>query len=108
MTQSTSYHPAPVPDPAALRAAILDRLNASGRGKSISPSDVARALVGSDEKQWSQLMKPLRAVAVEMAKAGEIEIRRKGRIADPSDFRGVYRLALPGSETESESGKDMA
>ena len=40
-------------------------------------------------------MKPLRAVAVDMAKAGELEIRRKGKIMDPSNFRGVYRLALP-------------
>ncbi|MBC7284000.1 DUF3253 domain-containing protein [Hoeflea sp.] len=99
MTQSTSSRPAPLP--ASLRAAILELLNASGQGKSISPFDAARALVGSDEKQWSRLMKPLRAVAVEMAKAGEIEIRRKGKIVDPADFRGVYRLALPGSESES-------
>jgi hypothetical protein len=39
----------------------------------------------------------LRAVAVEMAKAGELVILRKARPVDPSDFRGVYRLALPGS-----------
>ncbi len=104
MTQSTSSRPVPVPDPAALRAAILDLLNASGADKSISPFDAARALVGSDEKQWSRLMKPLRAVAVEMAKAGELEIRRKGKIVDPADFRGVYRLALPGPEI----GQDTA
>jgi len=114
VTQSTSSRPAPVPDPAALRAAILDLLNAGGPGKSISPFDAARALVGSDEKQWSRLMKPLRAVAVEMAKAGEIEIHRKGGIVDPADFRGVYRLALPGSVSDSDSdsdsvsGKDIA
>ena len=42
-------------------------------------------------------MKPLRAIAVEMAKAGELEIRRKNKPVDPSSFRGVYRLALPAS-----------
>lgn len=81
--------------PGALRAAILDLLTALEPGKSISPFDAARALVGSDERQWSRLMKPLRAVAVEMATAGEIEIRRKGKAVDPANFRGVYRLALP-------------
>ncbi|OCW56607.1 hypothetical protein AWJ14_16840 [Hoeflea olei] len=75
---------------------ILDLLSKAGPGKSISPSDAARALAGSDERQWSRLMKPLRQVAIEMARAGEIEIRRKGKTVDPGDFRGVYRLALPG------------
>jgi hypothetical protein len=85
------------PDRAALRAAILDLLESREAGKSISPTEAARALAGSDERQWSRLMKPLRAVAVEMAKAGELVILRKARPVDPSDFRGVYRLALPGS-----------
>jgi hypothetical protein len=40
-------------------------------------------------------MKPLRAVAIDMAKAGELQILRKNKPANPSDFRGVYRLALP-------------
>lgn len=85
--------------PDALRTTILDLLAALEPGKSISPFDAARALVGSDERQWSRLMKPLRAIAVDMAKAGEIEIRRKGKPVDPSNFRGVYRLALPASGT---------
>ena len=85
--------------PDTLRTAILDLLGALEPGKSISPFDAARALVGSDERQWSRLMKPLRAVAVEMAKAGEIEIRRRGKPVDPAGFRGVYRLALPAPKT---------
>lgn len=83
-------------DRAALRAAILELLESKEAGKSISPTEAARALAGSDERQWSRLMKPLRTVAIEMAKAGELVILRKSRPADPSDFRGVYRLALPG------------
>lgn len=81
--------------PVALRAAILDLLAAREPGKSICPSEAARRLAGADERQWRLLMKPLRAIAVEMAKQGEIEIRRKGKRADPDSFRGVYRLALP-------------
>ncbi|WP_244447143.1 DUF3253 domain-containing protein [Hoeflea sp. BAL378] len=94
--------------PSVLRAAILDLLRLAGPGKSISPSDAARALAGSDEQQWSRLMKPLRTVAVEMAKEGEIEIRRKGKTVDPSGFRGVYRLALPGPQSSPEPGQDTA
>lgn len=82
-------------DPASLRAAILDLLKQKPEGKSISPTEAARSIAGPDEQQWSRLMKPLRAVAIEMAKAGELQILRKNKPANPSDFRGVYRLALP-------------
>lgn len=89
MTQSPSF------SREALRATILDLLESPEAGKSISPTEAARALAGADERQWSRLMKPLRSVAIEMAKAGELVILRKARPVDPSDFRGVYRLALP-------------
>ena len=108
MIKSSFHRQVPVPGPAALRAAILDLLDAAGPAKSISPFDAARALVGSDERQWSRLMKPLRAIAIEMAKAGEIEIRRKGKTVDPSDFRGVYRLALPGNGAGHDNGQETA
>ncbi|MCY0094812.1 DUF3253 domain-containing protein [Hoeflea ulvae] len=97
MTSRSSHAPASH-GPAALRTAILDLLNAMEPGKTISPFDAARALVGSDEQKWSRLMKPMRSVAVDMAKAGEIEIRRKGKAVDPASFRGVYRLSLPATK----------
>jgi len=97
LTQSPSKSPSSSHGPEALRSAILDLLAAREPGKTICPSEAARALAGSDERQWSRLMKPLRAIAVEMAKAGELEIRRKNKPVDPSSFRGVYRLALPAS-----------
>ncbi|MEM5473101.1 DUF3253 domain-containing protein [Hoeflea sp. AS60] len=98
MTQSRSHAPE------ALRAAILDMLNDDKARKSISPTEVARALAGSDEQQWSRLMKPLRAVAIDMAKTGELVILRKNKPADPTDFRGVYRLALPTDVTSDTGG----
>ena len=79
---------------ADIRITINEHLAKAGAGKTISPSDVARAMAGKDEKAWSLLMKPLRRVCIAMAKDGEIEIRRKGKVADPDGFRGVYRLAL--------------
>ena len=49
-------------------------------------------------------MKPLRAVAVEMAQNGEIVILRKNKPADPTAFRGVYRLALPDTGMKTDGG----
>ena len=93
MTQPKTY------SPEELRKAILDLLKSQQPGKSISPTEAARSLTGSDERQWSRLMKPLRTVAVEMAKNGEIVILRKGKPADPAAFRGVYRLGLAPAHT---------
>ncbi len=42
-------------------------------------------------------MTPIRHAAVRLMKQGRIVILRKGRAVDPDDFRGVYRIALPGS-----------
>jgi hypothetical protein len=38
---------------------------------------------------------PIRRAAVALAHAGRLVIYRKGKPADPDDFRGVYRLGLP-------------
>ncbi|MEP0520343.1 MAG: DUF3253 domain-containing protein [Hyphomicrobiales bacterium] len=74
-------------------AKILELVSARGSNESICPSEVARALVGSDEKEWRLLMKPIRARAVELAQNDKIQIRRKGKRADPESFKGVYRLS---------------
>jgi hypothetical protein len=34
-------------------------------------------------------------IAVRLAEEGKLVILRKGKIADPHDFRGVYRLSQP-------------
>lgn len=74
-----------------VRDAILSLVAARGPGKTICPSEAARAV--SDDK-WRKLMPDVRAEAVRLAKAGEIAIYRKGRPVDPADFKGVYRLGL--------------
>lgn len=83
------------PDHLAITEAIEAALASRKDGKTICPSEVARALAGSDEKNWRRLMKPIRAEAVRLADAGRLDIRRKGKTVDPHDFRGVYRLAAP-------------
>lgn len=62
---------------------------------SVSPDEVARAIAGTDPKAWSRLMPAIRRVAIGLADAGTISIRRKGKPADPHDFKGVYRLGPP-------------
>lgn len=66
-----------------------------GADKSLCPSEVARSLAGSDEKEWRKLMKPIRAEAVRLATNGQIAITRKGKPVDPMDFKGIYRITLP-------------
>ncbi|MFK8035798.1 MAG: DUF3253 domain-containing protein [Hyphomicrobiales bacterium] len=79
--------------PDQIDAKILELVHARGKEKTICPSEVARALAGSNEKEWRLLMKPIRARAIALAQVERIEIRRKGKLADPENFKGVYRLA---------------
>jgi hypothetical protein len=70
-----------------VRAAILDLALQRGRGKSLCPSEVARALAAD----WPPLMAEVRAVAAEMP---EIVVMQKGREVDPLTVRGPIRLRL--------------
>jgi hypothetical protein len=72
----------------AVEAEILRQTAARGSEKSICPSEVARALA----EDWRPWLPRVRAAAVALAKAGRIDILRKGKPVDPADFRGVYRL----------------
>ncbi len=72
---------------------LLDLVAVRGAGKTICPSEVARALGGPHPEGWSPLMQPVRRVAVRLMKEGRVRILRKGRaVEDPDDFRGIYRL----------------
>ena len=70
-----------------------------GPDKTVCPSEVARAIAGSDEKKWRLLMAPIRIEAVALAGEGKLTIRRKGRIVDPANFKGVYRLGPGGADS---------
>lgn len=78
-----------------IRETIEAMVAERGVGKTVCPSEVARAIAGQDEKAWRLLMAPIRAEAVAMAGEGRLTIRRKGRVVDPSDFKGIYRLGTP-------------
>ena len=79
-------------DPIAARLMELAALR--GPAKTICPSEVARSIAGSNEKEWRLLMKPIRAEAVRLAHEGRVELRRKGKRVDPDAFRGIYRIAI--------------
>jgi hypothetical protein len=79
-------------EPTSIEAEILRQVELRGGGKSICPSEVARALRPDD---WRPLMKPVRAAAVRLAVDGRLEITKKGKPVDPRDFKGVVRLRRP-------------
>ena len=82
------------PDTAALplEDAILETLMRAGSG-TLSAPEIAHAI--APEGDWHGLLMPIRRAAVTLAQAGRLVIYRKGKPADPNDFRGVYRLGLP-------------
>jgi hypothetical protein len=79
------------PDRPAIQAEIL-RQTAARPGKSICPSEVARALL---PEGWQALMTPVRQAAVALARDGQVEVLRKGKPADLDELRGVIRLRAP-------------
>ena len=83
------------PDSRDIEATILRLIAERGPGKTLDPAEVARALGGGHPDGWGPLMQPIRRVAVALAEAGRIVILRKGKPADPRDFKGVYRLTAP-------------
>ena len=84
---------------AEIETAIFDLLAAKPAGKSVSPEDVARTV---DAEGWRRLLGQVRAVARGLARQGKLVILRHNKPADPEDFKGVYRLRLPGAESAPE------
>ncbi|QCI68934.1 DUF3253 domain-containing protein [Phreatobacter stygius] len=78
-----------------LEVAILRLAEAKGPDKSISPDDAAKHVAGVRDVDWHSLLQPVRRTAIRLALEGRLVILRKGKPADPNDFKGVYRLTLP-------------
>ena len=80
---------------AALEATILHLLAARGPGKTICPSEVARATAASESlATWESLMQPAREAALRLVAAGRIVITQHGRIVDGTTAKGPIRLRL--------------
>ena len=82
-------------DQNAIETTLLGLIAERGPGKTLDPTEVARALGGDHPDGWGPLMSPIRRVAVALAEQGRVVILRKGKPADPRDFKGVYRLTAP-------------
>jgi hypothetical protein len=80
----------PIPDQQdQLRTAILELLERRGPGKTICPSDAARAVAGAD---FRPLMDTARAAAAELVADGKIEVTQRGEVVDIAQARGPIRL----------------
>lgn len=73
-----------------LREAILTLARERAPAKTICPSDAARAVGGDD---WRDLMGDARAIARDLARAGDVEILQRGEVIDPdAQWRGPIRI----------------
>lgn len=71
---------------ATIRALARER----GEGKSLCPSEVARALGGDD---WRSLMPCVRAVAFELQSAGDVRVTQKSQVVNAA-ARGAVRMQI--------------
>ncbi len=78
-----------------LEEEILRLLHARGAGKTICPSEAARALAGDEDRAaWEPLMEPARAAARRLVAKGSIDITQAGHVVDASTAKGPIRLRL--------------
>lgn len=75
-----------------LPAAIPGLARRRGPAGGICPSDAARAVGG---ERWRDLMADTRAVALALARAGEVDIMQRGAVVDPDrPIRGPIRIRI--------------
>jgi hypothetical protein len=72
--------------------AILDLLAQRAPGKTICPSEAARALGGDDG--FRDYMDPVRDAARGLVARGELEVTQRGEVVDLDRARGPIRLRL--------------
>jgi hypothetical protein len=72
-----------------IERAIGDLLDERADGKTICPSEAARAVGGRD---WRRLMPDAREAAARMADRGEVVVTQKGRVVDALSARGPIRI----------------
>ena len=84
-------------DEPIIKDRLMMLLKAENARKSISPTDVAKAL---DAEGWHSYLRPVRVAAAKLAKDGHIDILRKGKPVDPDEFKGVVRFRLKARDEE--------
>jgi hypothetical protein len=91
----------PTESPSALEIVIARLCSRGPQGRTICPTDAAKAYAaqrGENELAWRSHLAEVRRTAVGLALTGKLVIYRKGKVVDPNDFRGVYRIGSPSAE----------
>jgi hypothetical protein len=70
---------------------ILGLLEQRAEGRTICPSEAARALADD----WRPLMEPVREAAYGLADEGRLEVTQRGEVVDGRTARGAIRLRRP-------------
>lgn len=75
-------------------AVILRLLRSRGEGKTICPSEAARAVGGDDRSAWEPLMEPVRQAAARLVFDGKLVITQHGEVVDGAVAKGPLRFRL--------------
>ena len=89
--------------------ALIMRLLHEADSRMVNPMVVANHFAEGrkgDDASAGTWAREVRNAAIGLARAGKIVIYRKGEPADPEDFRGVYRLGLPGGALSDDESED--
>jgi hypothetical protein len=73
--------------------AILSLLADRAPGRTVCPSEAARAVAGQDG-DWRSLMDDVRAAAFSLADRGAVDVTQGGQVVDGRSARGPVRLRL--------------
>jgi hypothetical protein len=76
-----------------IEATIAAMVAERGTGKTICPSEVARALAGGED--FRPLMPDVREAAAALADRGEVVVTQRGEPVDARTARGPIRLGRP-------------
>ncbi len=80
--------------PEQIEGTIGDLLARRAPGRTICPSEAARAL---DPEGWRAQMDAVREVAFALADRGALEVTQRGEVVDGRTARGPIRLRAPGT-----------
>ena len=79
---------------------IIQLCAAAWPDETVRPEEIAMTL---REAEWQALTKRIRLAVKQLAEAGHVQILRKGKPAEPDDFKGVYRVCLADSFWDASS-----
>ncbi|WP_047491260.1 DUF3253 domain-containing protein [Terriglobus sp. TAA 43] len=82
------------PAQSTIRETILRLLQERGDGKTICPSEVARAIAGDVRRDWEPWMQPVRNTAGVMADEEILQVTQRGHAVNAATAKGPIRLRL--------------